>query len=87
MINNKDDINIPRLRHGHKYTEYEICLSIMMVLYTKQHLNKIWSSIHENISNVNIECAGKSKQLYSLCDKLPGALIYLHFIILILMWF
>ena len=37
-------------------------------------------------SNVNIECAGKSKQLYSLCDQLLGALIYLHFIILILIF-
>ena len=37
----------------------------------------------QNKSNVNIECAGKSKQLYSLCDQLLGALIYLNFIVLI----
>ena len=36
----------------------------------------------QNSSNVNIECAGKSKQLYSLCDQLLGALICLNFIIL-----
>ena len=33
--------------------------------------------------NVNIKCAGKSKQPYSLCDQLLVALIYLHFINLI----
>ena len=38
----------------------------------------------ENSSNLNIERTGKSKQLYSLYDQLLGALIYLHFIVLIL---
>ena len=32
-----------------------------------------------NSSNIKIECTRESKQLYSLCDQLPGALIYLHF--------
>ena len=41
----------------------------------------------QNSSNVNTECARKSKQLYSLCDQLLGALIYPHFIILILICF
>ena len=41
----------------------------------------------QNSSNVNIENPGKPKQLYSLCDQLLGALIYLHFIILILICF
>ena len=26
------DINRPRLRYGHKYTKYKICLSVMMVI-------------------------------------------------------
>ena len=46
--------------------------------------------IPHNSSNVNIECAGKSKQMhsiYSLCDEFLGAIIYLHFIILILICF
>ena len=42
--------------------------------------------LSQNSSNVNTECAGKPKQLYSLCDQLLGALIYIHFIILILMF-
>ena len=35
------DIIRPRPRHGHRYTKYEICLSIMMVIYIKQHLSNI----------------------------------------------
>ena len=41
----------------------------------------------QNTSNVNIESTGKSKQLYYLCDQILGALIYLHFIVLILICF
>ena len=37
----------------------------------------------QNSSNVITECAGKSKQLYSLCDQLLWARMYLHFIIVI----
>ena len=32
------DINRPRSRHGHKYTKYEICLSMIMI---KQHLSNV----------------------------------------------
>ena len=40
------DINRPRTRHGHKYTEYKMYLSIMMVIYVI-HLRNIWNSIHD----------------------------------------
>ena len=43
------DINRPRLRHGHKYTKYKICLTTMMVMCIKQHLSNISSSIHEKV--------------------------------------
>ena len=33
------DINRPRPRHGHKYTKYKRCLSIMMAICIKQHLS------------------------------------------------
>ena len=33
----KIDINRPRPRYGHKYTEYKICLSITMVTCITQH--------------------------------------------------
>ena len=39
------DINRPSPSHGHKYTKYIMCLSIMMVICIKQHL----SNIHENL--------------------------------------
>ena len=35
------DINRSRPRHGHKYTKYKMCLSIMMVICIKQHLSNI----------------------------------------------
>ena len=38
----------------------------------------------QNTSNINIECVGKSKQLYSLCDQLLVPLISIHLIVLIL---
>ena len=34
-------INRPRSRHGHKYTKYKICLTIMMAICIKQNLSKI----------------------------------------------
>ena len=47
----------------------------------------IFPKLPHNSSNVNTKCARKLKQLYSLCDQLLGALIYLHFIILVLICF
>ena len=32
------DITRPRSRHGHKYTIYKMCLSLMMAICIKQHL-------------------------------------------------
>ena len=43
------DINWLRARHGHKYTKYKMCLSIIMAIYNKQHLNNTWSWIHEKV--------------------------------------
>ena len=45
------DINIPRSRHGHKYTKYEMCLSILMNICSKQHLNNISRSVHEKVQH------------------------------------
>ena len=41
----------------------------------------------QNTSNVNIEYAGKPKELYSLCDQPHGTLIYFYFIVQILIYF
>ena len=43
------NINRPMSRHGHKYSKYKKCLSMMMLLCIKQHLSNIWSSIHEKV--------------------------------------
>ena len=32
------DINRTKLRHGDKCTKYKLCLSIIMVMWNKQHL-------------------------------------------------
>ena len=47
--------NINRPRHGLKYTKDKMCLSIMMVIYIKQHLSNIWSSIHKKVTKSNTE--------------------------------
>ena len=43
------NINRPTPRHGHKRTEYKICLSMIMIIHIKQHLSNIWSSIYKNV--------------------------------------
>ena len=43
------DINRPWSRHGHQYTKYKMCLSIMVVIFIKQHPTNTWSSIHEKV--------------------------------------
>ena len=35
------NISRPRARHGHKYTKYNRCLSMMTVIRIKQHLSKV----------------------------------------------
>ena len=43
------DINRTRPRQRDKYTKCKMCLSIMIVIYIKQHLSNIWSSIHKKV--------------------------------------
>ena len=33
------DVPRPSPRHGHKYTTYKMCLSLMMAISIKQHLS------------------------------------------------
>ena len=60
---------------------------IILVLCNFTFYFKDYPRLPQNTSNVNIESTGKSEQLYYLCDQLLGALIYLHFIVLILICF
>ena len=43
------NINRPGSRYEHKFTEYKMRLSIMMIICIKQHLSNIWSSVHEKV--------------------------------------
>ena len=42
-------IDRPRSRHGHRYSKYKKCLSMMMLEGIKQKLKNIWSSNHEKV--------------------------------------
>ena len=39
----RKDINRPWPRHGHKHATYKMCVSMMMLIYNKQHLSNIWN--------------------------------------------
>ena len=43
------DINRPRSGHEHKYSKYKKGLIMLKLIFTKQHLSNIWSSIHEKV--------------------------------------
>ena len=43
------DINRSGLRHGHKYSKFKKCPSMIMLICIKQNLSKTWSSINENV--------------------------------------
>ena len=83
-----NEANVP-YNHSHKKRKDSLEGSLDRVLFAAElEFPKILvTRLPQNLSNVNNECAGKSKQLYSSCDQLLGALIYLHFIILILICF
>ena len=73
-------------RHSHNKRKYSLEGNLDRVLFAVElEFRKILvARLSQNSSNVSIEYAGKSRQLYSLSDQHLGALIYLHFIILIL---
>ena len=74
---------------SHEKREYSVAGSLYWVLFPAElEFAKIPEPrLPQNTWNVKIECAGKSKQLYSLCRQLLLALICLHFIVLILIRF
>ena len=59
----KYDICRTNSRYGYKYAKNKMCLSIMTVIYIKQYLSNIWSSIHEKIKQ-HWGWAGKKAFLY-----------------------
>ena len=42
-------------RHGRKHSKYKKWLSMMILICIKQYLSKIWSLIHEKLSNSEAE--------------------------------
>ena len=42
-------VNRPRSWHGHKYSKYKKCLSMIMVICIKHYQSNIWSSIHKKV--------------------------------------
>ena len=49
------DLDRPRPRHGHNYTNYKMCFSMMMVICIKQHLSNILSSTHVKEKQIEAE--------------------------------
>ena len=72
----------PYFCHSHKKQKDSLEGSLDSLLFAAKHeLPKILvPRLPQNTSNVNTECAGKLKQLYSLSDQLLGVLIYPNFI-------
>ena len=52
------DIDRTRPKHGYTYTKYKTCLSMMMIMFNKQHLSNILRWIY-----------GKVKQYRDWVDK------------------
>ena len=74
--------------HSHKKRIESLEGSLNRVLFaSKLEFSKILvPRLPQNTSNLNNECAGKLKRLYSLCEQLLVSQIYLYFIVLILMF-
>ena len=51
----KHDIDKPRPRYGHKYAKYQMWLSIMIVLCTKQHHSNFEAQFMKMLSNTKAE--------------------------------
>ena len=77
------------LNHSHNKQKDSLDSSLVRVLFAAElEFPKILvPRLPQNTLTVKIESTGKSKQLYYLCEQLLGALIYLHFIVLMLISF
>ena len=52
------DLNRPKSKHGHKYSKYKKCLSMMMLICIKQHLSNIWNLIHVKVKQQKVLNSG-----------------------------
>ena len=76
-------------KHSYKRRKDSLEGSLVRVLFAAElEFPKILvPRLPQNTSNVNIESTIKLKQLYYLCDQRFGALIHIHFIVVILICF
>ena len=49
------EITWPRSGCGNKYTKHKMCISIMIVIYIKQHLSNIYSTIYNKVKALPIK--------------------------------
>ena len=77
------------VQHKHMKWKDSLESSLIRVLFAVElDFRKILvPKLPRNKSNVNTESTRKSKQLHYLCDQVFEALIYVHFIVLILICF
>ena len=87
MMKNIFDFTLKNKKIVWKVVWIEHCLQLNCLHCLLEFSTILGPRLLQNTSNVNTECARKSKQLYSLCNQLLGALINLHSIVLILTWF
>ena len=73
-------LSIDLKNHSHKKRKDTDSLegSLVRVLFVAElkFLKILVPKVPQNSSNLHTECGEKSKELYSLCDQLLGALIY-----------
>ena len=64
----------PRFEHNHTERKDSLEGSLVRLLFAAEvEFPKILvTSVPQNVSNVSTESTGNSKQLYYLCDHLPG---------------
>ena len=63
--------------HSHRKRKDSLVGSLNQVLFAteSEFLKILVPRLPQNTLNVNIDCARKSKQVYSLCDQLLGVLV------------
>ena len=57
MKNTSDKYNVNRatLRHGHKYSKYKMCLSLMMIICVNQHYATFEAQLMRRSTNTEAE--------------------------------
>ena len=63
------DINRTRPRHGHKYTKYKICISMMMVMWTHGKVKKHWDWVEKSVAYKKIVSNGKTIKTSGFYDS------------------